>query len=136
MVKIRSSFVVGLLSVLFAFPFLGVMCTGSLFDVAKPYLGEYECVQAEWDGRDMLQDYVFIRLELKGDNTFVLHSKDQGGTMRKEVGVYQYDGEHKSVTMQLQSFRFFKKEFSLDKGVLTIELPVGGKNVLLKFKQR
>ena len=136
MVKMKSSFMVGILSLLFTLPFLGALRAGSILDVAKPYLGEYECIQAELDGKDMLQDYVFIRLDLKGDNTFLLQCKAKGGEIKKENGYYQYNENSNSITMQLQSFRFFKREFPLDKGILTIELPVGGKNILLKFKQR
>ena len=134
--KMKSSLLTGLLSLFLAFPFLGIMRTGSILDVAKPHLGEYECIQAELDGKDMLQDYTYIRLELKGDNTFVLHFKDKGGELKSEKGNYRYNEKEKTVVMQLQSFRFFKREFPLEKGILSIELPVGGKNVILKFEQR
>lgn len=123
------------MALLFAFPALNVWRTGTLTGITKPYLGEYECVQAEFDGKDMLEAYTFIRLELKKDNTFKLTFKDKEGEIRNEEGDYSYDESSQTITMRLRSFRFIKRKFPLSKGVLTIEMPIGEKNAVLRFEQ-
>ena len=135
-IKIKSSILAGLTSLLLAFSTLGFLRSGSLLDVAKPYLGEYECTRAEWDGKDVLPNYQFIRLELKGDNSFILHYKEKIGELKSEKGKYRYDKKKETVTMQLSGFQCYKKEFPLQKGVLTIDLSMGTKNIIIQFEQR
>lgn len=132
---LRSSLLSGIMALLFALPVFNVWRTGTLTEITNPYLGEYECVRAELDGQDMLKEYTFIRLELKMDNEFTLTFKDKEGEMRQEKGEYQYDEKMQTITMRLDSFRFIKRKFPLTKGVLTIEMPIGGKNAVLQFEQ-
>ena len=60
--KLKYSFCAGLAAMLFMLPACG---NGSLKDITKPYLGEYECKNATLGERDYVEEFSFIRLELK-----------------------------------------------------------------------
>ena len=134
--KIKSSILAGIASLLLAFSTLGFLRAGTLLDIAKMHLGEYECTRAELGDKDVLSNYQFIRLELKRDNSFLLYYKEKEGDVGREKGEYQYSKEKGTITMQLRRFRGYKKEFPLHKGVLTMELSIGGENMILQFEQR
>ena len=57
--KLKYSFCAALASLLLILPACG---NGSLKDVTKPYLGEYECQSATLGEKDYAQDFFFIRL--------------------------------------------------------------------------
>ena len=74
-VKLHSSLLVGAVSLLLAFPGLP---KGDLTDIAKPYLGVYECVEANLGEKDLLCGFDGITLELKDKGEFVLYYKEKG----------------------------------------------------------
>ena len=74
--KLKYTFCAGLAALLIALPACG---NGSLKDVTKPYLGQYECESATLGEKDYAQDFSFIRLELKKDN---VHPRVSGGRDR------------------------------------------------------
>ena len=45
----------------------------TLPDLSKPYAGMYECTELTLGGEDALGRFDFVRLELKGDETFALN---------------------------------------------------------------
>ena len=129
--KIKSSLLAGLATLLL----LSGM-SGDLKEITKPYLGVYECVEAKINGENYGEDFAYIHLELKSDETFILYYKEKKGEERRETGKYQYNPKDKTVTMRLDEHAFFKREFPLEKGILTINVPIGEHIFLLKFKQK
>lgn len=110
---------------------------GSLKDITKPYLGAYECKSATLGDKEYLDDFSYIRLELKADESFSLYYAFKGGEKKEETGRYKYDGENKSVTLIGKGLgnREFKKSFPLDNGKIFITLSVGGKMLIMEFEQ-
>ena len=128
----KSFILAGLLSCMALFPNVK---GGSLKDIAKPYIGEYECKSARLGDKDYLEEFSYIRLELKDAESFVLHCKEKDGKKRDIEGKYHYDKD-KGVLTLCDKSGVFKREFPLDKGNLTIFLPVGEKILLLQFEQK
>ena len=109
---------------------------GSLTDVTKPYLGEYECQRAIFDGKDYAQEFSYIRLTFSADNTFTLSYKTKEGLCGSEKGEYSYDEEKEEVTLFTQGRHSFKRTFPLVKGNIYMSLRLGDKTLQVQFEQK
>ena len=127
----KNLILAGLLSLVALFP----SKKGGLDDIAKPYLGEYECITAQIGEKDCLDKFTYIRLELKDEGEFVLDCKEREGKKRQIKGKYSYDKE-KGVLTFTDQVGGFKREFPLKKGSLTVSLPMAGKMLVLQFEQK
>ena len=98
-------------------------------------MGEYECKSAQLGDKDCLENFSYIRLELKDTQNFTLYYKEKEGEQKEVEGKYLYDKE-KSVLMLSDKNGVFKREFPLNKGILTVSLPIGERNLVLQFEQK
>ena len=130
---IKSSLLAGLVSLLFSFSALKV---GSITDISKPYLGEYECKSAELGKKDLLKDYPRIVLELCDDNTFVLRFQDKKGKKREQTGEYEYDKERGAFRFRINGKADIKREFVLENGKIHGALKLGWRTLTLEFEQK
>ena len=128
----RSFILSGLLSLMMLFPNLR---ESTLKDIAKPYLGEYECKSAQLGKKDLLENFSYIRIELKDSENFTLYYKEKEGKGKEVEGKYVYDKE-KELLMLADKSGVYKRGFPLNEGILTISLPMGEKNLVLKFEQK
>ncbi len=129
--KIKSSFLVGLLTL-----FLSVGTNSSLKDIAKPYLGEYECKEVLFDGENLLREYAYIRLDLKRDETFALSYAGRDKRKREWSGKYVYDKEKQTICFTMEDGKGIKREFSFKEGKIDILVPIAEKNLVLRFEQK
>ena len=131
--RIKSSILSGILTL-----FLSVSLFGksSLKEITKPYLGVYECTQAQLNNVDCLDRFSYINLELKSDNEFTLYYCEKNGEGKQESGKYQYDANKQKLTLTGGVGGFFKREFPLKEGILTITIPLGEKTLSFKFEQK
>ena len=131
--KVKSSLLIGLTALFFAFPTAG---KNDLTDIAKPYLGVYDCTQAKLSEKDLLANFDDLKLELKDKGEYVLYVKEKGGKTKKVKGKYQYDNKSETITIQVADSRVFHRAFPLKKGVLVINVPYGDKTLQLQFTQK
>ncbi len=131
MKKLKSSILAGLSALLLLFP----SAKSSLPDIAKPYLGVYECTQATLGGKDLLDKFSTVLLELNDDENFTLVYEEKGVKRKQIKGKYDYDEKRGVLTLSEKS-GIFKREFPLNGGRLTITFPVGGKTAVLQFEQK
>ena len=122
----------GVVTLLFALPNFS---KGDLKDIAKPYLGVYECKEATLNGKDFLDEYEYIHLELKPYGKFVDHLCEKGKKKKEVSGKYVYDREKGEFRVS-GAGNIFKRKFVLQEGVLQVYLQLGKKNLLLKFEQK
>ena len=130
--KIKSSVFAGLTALILCGAGLK---DSSLADIAKTHTGVYECKSATLGDREYLGEFSYIRLELNLDDSFSLYYCAKDGKARKEAGKYSYDNQKNTVCLSLDKQSGIKREFSLEKGVLVITLPVGVKTLIMKFEQ-
>ena len=130
---LKSSLLAGITALLLTF---GGFREGTLTDITKPYLGEYECKSATLGNEEYVDEFSYIILELKADETFVLRYKTKNKTKGEEKGEYSYDKEKETITLTLGEKSQFKREFSLKKGAICIEFPVGAKLFVMRFEQK
>lgn len=106
----------------------------SLKEITNPHLGIYECKQAELSGKDYLEYFDYIHLELKPEGEFLLHYREKDGESKEETGKYEYDRE--TGTLTILGKGTFQREFSLKEGILTISVPLGAQTLTLTFEQK
>lgn len=132
-VRLKSSLLVGLASLLLLFPNFK---KGNLSDITKPYLGIYECKEARLGETDCLDRFSFIHLELKKDNKFIIHYQEEGCERKTLSGKYKYDKEKELLVLQGFDGNFLKREFPLKNGELIVSFSLGEKTLILKFEQK
>ena len=130
---IKSSMLVGLVTLLFSLPNLK---NGDLKDIAKPHLGIYECKIARIDKEDYLARFSYIRLELKDGGRYELTYREKQGTEKRKTGKYRYDEKKETLTLYLDDMGVIKKEFPLKKGILSVQISLGEKTMQLQFEQK
>ena len=108
----------------------------SLKDVAKPYIGEYNCIEAEFGGVDYLEDFEYITIDLKKDNTFVLRYAQKNGKKGEEKGEYQFDNVTKKLVLSGKSKLTYNLETLMNNGTFAITVRFGGKTLHIKFEQQ
>ena len=106
----------------------------SLVDVTKPYLGEYECIRAEFDKRDCLQSFKFIRLTLQSDGRFTLaYQEKEKGEKMEMGGQYIYDKSQNELVFTLEYPQALQKRCSIENGKITILVPIADKTFIAEF---
>ena len=131
--KLKYSFCAALAAIALTLPACG---NGSLKDITKPYLGEYECESALLGERDYTDDFSFIRLELKKDGEFTLHYQPKNGQKGEESGTYTYDEKEETLTISYGDFGILKRKFPLKNGELYVTLPIGAQTLSMKFTRK
>ena len=131
--KIKHSLCAAFSALLLALP---ACANGSLKDVTKPYLGQYECQSATLGEKDYVQDFSFIRLELKQDGEFILYYQPKNGEKAEESGTYIYDEKEQTLCISYGELGFLKRKFPLKNGEIFVTLPIGTQTLSLKFARK
>ncbi len=131
--KLKSTFVAGLASLLLC---MSNIKDGTLLDVTKVYLGEYECTYAQLGDKEYLKGFDFVTLELKTDGTYLLSFKQKDEKKHTETGEYEYDEKRKTLRFSPRDKSALKKEFPLVEGVLTISAQIGNQQLIVRFTQK
>lgn len=107
---------------------------GSLPEFSKPYAGEYTCETLTLGGKDCLPKFEEIKLNLKGDETFILTYKTAGGAKGDYAGEYAVSPEGDEITFTSQAgVRSVSRTFPMEKGAICVEMSVAGKLLYAKF---
>ena len=128
--RIKSPILAGIVALLSILP---NSIKGELKEIVQPHLGVYECTEVRYGSQDLLGFFEKMDLELRADETFVLHYRKKGEKAKTETGRYQYDRENGSITLLGGPIQ---REFPLQKGVLNMTITIGGETFTLKFEQK
>lgn len=126
----------GACALLALFPNLSPSKNGSLKEIVKPYLGVYECKNAQLGEKDLLAEFSYIHLELKDKGEFILYYGENEGKKIKTRGKYTYDEKTQTITMEFADGKSFKRDFPLKNGQLVVSLPLGKEQLCLIFEQK
>lgn len=133
MKKIKSGLCVGLLTLFISLS----SCGGeSLQEITKPYLGAYECESAKLGEKEYIDDFSFIRLELRPDGTFSLYYRPKNGDKREETGAYVYDEKEETLQLTLGGNGEFKRKFPLKEGRMEVTVQIGTQTLFMRFTQK
>ena len=128
----KSSILAGLATLVLA---CSAFKQSMLPDITKPYTGTYECKSATLGEKEYVEEFSYIRLELRLDDTFSLYYSPKAGKQVEQTGRYVYHKDKKTLQFSVDGFTEIKREFPLDKGVVLISFPVGLKTLILRFEQ-
>ena len=131
--KLKSSIAAGFAALLLLCPSFK---TGSLTDMSKPYLGEYECKQARLGEEERLADFSYIRLELLQNGKYILRYCEKDGEKQEVKGKYRYDESKQTLTLYAGQSGVFKRAFPIKDGQITVSVPFGDKTLVLQFEQK
>lgn len=109
----------------------------SLKEIAKPYLGTYECEWLYYGGVDRKEIFDYLRVELKTKGELLITYKTKRGERTEVPLSYEYDFDEKTlrVTGQWQLLKIDRK-FPLDKGEINVVTNLLGKLVNVKFSRK
>ncbi len=126
--KIKSSALAGICALLF------VCSSGSLTEIAKPYLGSYECTEAKLGATDLLGEFKEIRLELLDGENYQIVYLEKGQERKKVGGKYAFNQEKGVLTLVDKGG--FNREFPFTDGKLTVSFPVGNRQAVIVFERK
>ena len=131
--KVKYAICAGLSALALLFSACG---NSTLKDVTKPYLGEYECKSATLGETEYVDDFSFIRLELKQNGEFTLYYSHKNGKNGEESGSYLYDKNEKTITLTYGEVGVLKRKFPLKNGEIYVTLPIGSQTLSMKFARK
>lgn len=108
----------------------------SLKEIAKPYLGVYECEWLYFGGEDKKDIFEYLRVELKTKDELVLTYKLKDGDTGKVPLSYKYDFDEKMLRVSGQWLLLkIDRKFPLKNGEITVVMNLFGKLVNVKFSR-
>ena len=108
----------------------------SLEEIARTYLGVYECKSLCFGGENKKDIFEYFRLELKPKGELLLRYKLKNSRENQIPLTYEYDFAEKTVWVRGQ-WGVFKvdKKFPLKKGVLSVTMSIFGKVAVVEFSR-
>ena len=131
--KIRSGLIATLGALLFSF---ATLKSGSIRDVNKVYLGEYQCETIMLGGEERLDEFRDMVLELRQDNQFELRYKLKNGYKGKQTGSFVYDDQKQTLMLTMGGNGEWKREFPIKKGRIHVSVPIGNEILYIRFTQK
>lgn len=111
--------------------------SGSLKSITKPYIGEYECVEARFGEQDLLEKYDFIIISLIDDEKMEVSFKPKDGKKKTFEGAYEVNPETREFTGEVGILGVrFKESTKIENGKFTITKLIFSMPLILNFKMK
>lgn len=109
---------------------------GNLPEFARPYAGTYECQFLQFDGQNLLDDFTYLRLELKEDETFRVYYLLRTGERGDFCGTYAHDAENACFRFSAAgSVRKAELCVPVQNGKLDFSVQYGQKILIVRFER-
>ncbi len=131
------------------FIFLVVICTllltilpacdiknaGSLKSITNPHIAQYECVEATLGENNLMEKFDYIKITLVDKENLELNYKQKDGESKTLKSKYTFDVQTHTLTAEIGLLGYsFRQSTVIEKGKFTITKPIGGKQLIMKFK--
>lgn len=128
---------VGLLSAMLILCACGMQATGSVKNLTRPYIAQYDCVYARLGDEDFLEKFDFIRITLLDSKKLEISFKEKDGEKQSYECAYQMDNETRVITADVGILGFpYKESAKIENGEFTINKNFLGRNLVLKFEMK
>lgn len=110
---------------------------GSLKALTKPYIAQYECVEAKLGNENLLEklDYILIVLEDKEKLKFIY--KPKNGDKQIIESEYTFNEESRELTAEIGILGYrFRQSTRVENGKFTVSKQIGNKELVMKFKAK
>ena len=108
---------------------------GPLKSITRPYIAQYECVEATLGDENLLDKFDFIKIVLLDKENLEFLYKQKEGDDKSFNSKYVFDIKSRTFTAEIGILGYtFKQSTVIEKGKFTISKPIGGKQLIMKFK--
>lgn len=108
---------------------------GSLPQLSKPYVGEYQCEKLIFGGEEQTDKFDYIKLTLKYGGKFVLSYRDTEQREGAYEGEYEMSPDGKELTLSAKAgLRTVSRTFPVTDGIILMDLTFAGKLLHAEFK--
>ena len=134
--KKKILFVAVILCLILAlFPACDISTEGSIKSITRPYIDEYECVEARIGDEDILSQYEFIKITLLDKNELELNYQTKDGEKHSVKGKYELDDATQEMTSEIGFMGFeFMEKIKIENGEFSFTKNIFGKTFYMKFK--
>ena len=109
---------------------------GPLKSITHPYIAQYECIDAKLGEEDLLKKFDYIKITLVNSKTMELNYKQKEGKNKTIKSDYTFDTKSRTLTAEIGILGHTVKQSTvIEKGKFTISKSIGGKQLIMKFKQ-
>lgn len=103
--------------------------------LTRPYIAQYECVQAKLGEEDILEKFDYIRITLADKDTMIIAYKPKKGEKKQFKCNYTFDWETKEITADISIFGCkVKEKTTVQNGSFSIVKQIGNKTFAITFK--
>lgn len=135
MKKKLSLLIFVLCAVLLLLPACDMEEKGSIKAITKPYIAEYECVEAKLGTEDLLKRYDYIYITLANATEMEVSFKPKNGKRSTFKGSYSVDPKTRELTGETGIWGLkFKESVTVKNGEFTIEKNICYQPLYMKFK--
>lgn len=118
-------------------PACEVSMDDSIKSLTHPYAGEYECVEAKFGEKDLLESYEYIKITFLDAEKFEISYKPKDGQKRSFESNYTVDEGTRELTGELGIFGYkFREKIKIEHGEFTITKTMMNKPLIIKFKMK
>lgn len=122
-------------AVLLLFPACGMDMKSSLKTISKPYIAEYECVEARLGSEDLLKKYEYFYITLVNKDELEVNFKQKDGKRSTFKGGYTIDPKTRELTGEIGVLGFkYKESVTVKNGEFVIQKNIGPFPLYMKFK--
>ena len=109
--------------------------SGSVKSLSKPYIAQYECVEARFGDEEILKYYDYIRVILLNDKNMEVVYKLKDSEKKSITGKYSLDTQTRELDAEIGILGYkFKEKIKVEKGGFVVNHTVLMKEVYLKFQ--
>lgn len=110
---------------------------GSLKSITKPYIGEYECVEARLGETNLLEKYEFITISLLDDKKMEVSYKPKNGNKKTFEGAYKVNEETREFTGEVGILGVkFNESTKIVNGKFTLKKLIFSMPLIMNFKMK
>ncbi len=111
--------------------------SGSLKSITKPYIGEYECVEARLGNTDLLEKYEFITISLLDDKKLEVSFKPKNGSKKSFEGAYEVDPDTREFSGEIGILGVkFREKTKIENGKFTLTKLIFRMPLIMNFKMK
>lgn len=108
---------------------------GSIKSITKPYIAQYECVEARLGETDLLEQYEFISVTLLDNETLEVSYKPKEGQKQAFRTPYHFDPKTRELSGEAGILGHkLKEKVIIENGEFIINKTLGKQQLYLKFQ--
>lgn len=107
----------------------------SVKTISKPYIAQYECVEARFGEDNFMEYYDYIRVILLNNTEIELLYKLKNGEKKSVIGSYTLDTATREIDAEIGILGYkYKEKVKVEKGGFVISHTIFKKELYMKFQ--